>query len=353
VFGPLWQSVPLALAKYARALVLGKEPPQSLADTSPLTAALEDPQLLDWQKVRENISAGLLDALAFAATETGSGRTKLFYQTKRGFDPGVAQSSGETQAIDYVDTQLGAEHVRASAAIPVLFPPVMIASEAGAKSFFIDGGIRLNAPLKPALKLGAKGIVVVSTDPRHFGTSLTVEPKSPTMQGQVLQVLRALFADRMIEDIRVLLNRNRKRAEQLLNAAAANDTGRGSEDRIVPIIFGGPIDHDRLGGIAARAVEELLRGAPFVRLFKNFDVTLLHWLTSVSATSGPDLMSYIMFEPQFIELALKAGIQDASALLNDYPEPNDLWQALAARDSRHRPPEQGASTSPLSPPAAA
>jgi NTE family protein len=109
----------------------------------------------------------------------------------------------------------------------------------------------MNAPLKPALELGADGVVVVATDPRHFGTSLAVEPKAPTMQGQVLQLLRAVFADRMIEDIHVLLSRNRK-------AQKAIDEGGKPEDRVVPIIFGGPLDQDRLGGVACRGVDVLL-----------------------------------------------------------------------------------------------
>jgi hypothetical protein len=73
---------------------------------------------------------------------------------------------------------------------------------------------------------------------------------------------------------------------------------------------------------------------------------LLNLIVSVSATSGPDLMSYILFEPLFIKGALRAGIQDASALLNDYPSPHDLWHALGERDQRHRPPKQEPATLP-------
>jgi NTE family protein len=356
VFRPLWRSLPSAVAKYVSAILLGNEPPKSLADTSPLPAALTDPQLLDWGQIARNLGAGVLDAVGFATTETGSGRSKLFYQTKPNWAPAAgtvlqrrAKSNGhanaaasvksdESQAIDYVCTELDERHVRASAAIPVLFPPVAIEIN-GRKSFFIDGGVRLNAPLKPALELGAEGVVVVSTDPRHFGSSLAVEPKSPTMQGQVLQLLRAVFADRMIEDIHVLLRRNRK-------ARKAIDEGLETEDRVVPVIFGGPLDQDRLGGVAGRAVDELLKGPPWRRYLKHLDVALLNLFVSVSASSGPDLISYILFEPLFIQGALRAGIQDASALLNDYPNPDDLWHALSDRDQRHRLPTRDAATVP-------
>jgi NTE family protein len=358
VFQPLWKSLPRALAQYIRAIALGSEPPESLADTTPLPEALTDPELLDWSQLARNVESGVLDAVGVAATETGSGRTKLFYQTKPGWVAAprslltraagpnghgkhktAAVHSDESQAIDYVATALDERHVRASAAIPVLFPPVAIETN-GRKSFLIDGGIRLNAPLKPALELGADGVIVVATDPRHFGTSLAVEPKPPSMQGQVLQLLRAVFADRMIEDIHVLLSRNRK-------AQKALDEGGKTDDRVVPIIFGGPLDQDRLGGVAARAVDELLKGPPWQRYFHHLDVALLSLVLRVCAASAPDLLSYILFEPLFIRGALRAGIQDASALLNDYPSPADLWHALGDRDLRHRQPRPDPATVPL------
>lgn len=354
VFRPLWKSLPRALGQYIRAIALGSDSPESLADTTPLPAALTDPELLDWSQLARNVESGVLDAVGVAATETGSGRTKLFYQTKPGWVAPArslltraaklnghaklktaAVHSDESQAIDYVATALDERHVRASAAIPVLFPPVAID-----KSFLIDGGVRLNAPLKPALELGADGVIVVATDPRHFGTSLAVEPKPPTMQGQVLQLLRAVFADRMIEDIHVLLSRNRK-------AQKALDEGGKPDDRVVPIIFGGPLDQDRLGGVAARAVDELLKGPPWRRYVDHLDVALLSLGLRVCAASAPDLLSYILFEPLFIRGALRAGIQDASALLNDYPSPADLWHALSDRDLRHRQPRQDPATLPL------
>ena len=50
--------------------------------------------------------------------------------------------------------------IRASAAIPCLFPPVKMLS-----TYFIDGGVVMNTPIKPAIDRGATEIHVVILDP--------------------------------------------------------------------------------------------------------------------------------------------------------------------------------------------
>ncbi|WP_218157759.1 patatin-like phospholipase family protein [Saccharopolyspora shandongensis] len=66
--------------------------------------------------------------------------------------------------LDYVPATIDHVHLRASAALPVLFPPVRIEFLAEAHGWYVDGGTRLNTPIKPALDLGADRIVVVGTD---------------------------------------------------------------------------------------------------------------------------------------------------------------------------------------------
>jgi NTE family protein len=347
VLDPIWRSVSVAIAKYAGALLLGTEPPTSFLSTAPLSQSLANPALIDWHAINDNISKGHVQVLAVAATEAGSGRTKVFYQASS--DGSLAHDGkaltraqtastapfvqpDEKQAIDYVLTELTSEHVRASAAIPVFFPPVAIET-ASHTSFFLDGGVRLNAPLKPALQFGAKGVVVISTDPRRFGTSDAVDAsRPPSMQDQVLQIMRGTFGDRMVEDIRVLLDRNQA-ARSAAKLASGGDATSGA-DQEIPVIFGGPLDQDRVGSVAARAIKQILRGPKLLGLFKNLDLAILDWFTSVSATSGPDILSYLLFEPEFIDAAVRAGIQDAEALLNDYPEPVTLWTALRERERR-------------------
>src|SRR6185312_5808470 len=50
------------------------------------------------------------------------------------------------------------DHVMASSALPFFFPAINVEGE-----WYGDGGIRLTAPLSPAVHLGARQIIAVST----------------------------------------------------------------------------------------------------------------------------------------------------------------------------------------------
>ncbi len=62
----------------------------------------------------------------------------------------------------FENSEITYRHVLASAAIPLLFPPVKIG-----KSWYIDGGFSLLRPLKPLLKAGASRIFTVFLTPRR------------------------------------------------------------------------------------------------------------------------------------------------------------------------------------------
>jgi NTE family protein len=75
--------------------------------------------------------------------------------------------------VDFTDG-IGAKIVLASAAIPGIFPPVVIDGEP-----FVDGGVVLNTPLKPAIDAGAHTLHVIYLDPdpaaiplRRIGSTL-------------------------------------------------------------------------------------------------------------------------------------------------------------------------------------
>ena len=79
----------------------------------------------------------------------------------------------------------------ASAAIPVLFPPVERAGR-----FLIDGGVASNTPIAAAVALGAKRIVVL---PTGFSCALVEPPRGPI--AMAVHALNLLIARQLVADI--------------------------------------------------------------------------------------------------------------------------------------------------------
>jgi NTE family protein len=313
VLRPAFRSLPVAIAQYNAGLVGLGDGPVALFDISPLAASLSNPALIDWDQLHDNVRQGVVDVVAAVTSEFGSGRTKVFYDAVK---PELQRlDSDPNQAIDYVNTALGAKHVQASAAIPLAFSPVQLGPKEAA-TWHMDGGVRLNAPLKPALTFGANSLIVIATDPSRYGTSAEADRRTtaPTMQEAALQVMRGVLTDRMVQDVRDLLRTN----DLIL---AGGDRIDQSKYTCVPVIFGGPGASEDVGGVAARALPEILHG---VRALQHLDTALLQFILSSNLDSRPNLMSYLLFEPEFIDGAISLGVQYAMNLLVERPK--DPWR---------------------------
>ena len=107
---------------------------------------------IHWRRLRHNLEDGSLAALAIAATEVATGRSVVFVDTKDGTLPPWARDPFVIARA----ARIGAAHALASAAIPLVFPAVRID-----RTFYCDGGLRLNTPLSPALRLGASRVLVI------------------------------------------------------------------------------------------------------------------------------------------------------------------------------------------------
>src|SRR5690606_37108561 len=129
-------------------LGLGRDLPVALLDSSPLGGLLA--RELDFAGIAAAVRARQLRAIAVTAFGYDSGQAVTFYQGRAAIDPWLRHRRVG------VPTRLGLEHLLASAAIPLVFPPVRVNRE-----YFGDGALRQVAPISPALHLGASRILVV------------------------------------------------------------------------------------------------------------------------------------------------------------------------------------------------
>lgn len=184
-------------ARFGMRLVSGGVLPapkvRGFLDTSPLNELLrENYAALDGELtgIAANIARGKLKAVAITATSYSTGQTITWVQ-------GRDIKLWERPQRKSIHTQIRVEHVMASAALPIFFPAVPIG-----QSWFGDGGIRLAAPLSPALHLGAEKILAVSTRyarSREESDVLAIHDYPPP--AQVLGVLmNAVFLDLVDQD---------------------------------------------------------------------------------------------------------------------------------------------------------
>jgi NTE family protein len=228
-----------------------------------------------------------------------------------------------TRMIDYVDLHVTAEHVLASAAIPVLFPAVRLDGPGAAGGWHVDGGVRLNAPLKPALALGADAVVVVSTHPAERAGSIPVlhDPGQPDVDDALVQLMDAALVDRMVEDLR-----NLARVNELLSAGGRE--ARGNRPlRVVPWLFFGPPDRATLGRLAADRFDRRFGHLTDIgHLLRHLDLALLGRVLAGDGPRRGDVLSYLFFETEFVEAAIAQGQQDAEAVFAGAPAGTVPWR---------------------------
>jgi NTE family protein len=168
--------------------------PRSLVDTTPLRALLvrhleaDERGLLPG--IERNLEGGRLKAVALTASSYSTGQSITWVQ-------GRAIEMWERAHRKGIACRLGVDHVMASSALPIFFPAVQIDG-----GWYGDGGIRLTAPLSPAVHLGATKIIAIST---RYGRSRE-EADRPVVDGypptaQVVGVLlNAIFLDLLDND---------------------------------------------------------------------------------------------------------------------------------------------------------
>jgi NTE family protein len=324
VYRPL---LPFSLARtglqFAAGALFGMGPgTTSLLDTAPLrrTAVAQ----LHTNQLATNIADGLLAAVGVVATRlpaavdnavvgAAGGRSVLFLDERAT----VPYGGDPDRALDVVHGPLNPVHVVASSAIPVAFPPVQITEPGHAAGWYVDGGVRLNTPLNPAVALGATRIVLVSATATTYGPPPPPDPtgRTPDIADAAAQVMHAALADRMSEDLSALRRTNRLVAQA--TAAGRPDLLTGSTGRAYR-----PIDvlevsppPGAMGLIAADVFDRRTGG---LRRLTEMD----NWLLGQAIRGAGDgvgrreLLSYLFFDEAYFAAGIELGRSAAAAALS-------------------------------------
>lgn len=257
---------------------------RAFLDTGPLREYLEEAFACvggEVAGIEHNLRRGALRAISLVTTSYTTGQSVIWVQGK-----GVEPKSRWGKKSRVVQSRLGIEHVMASCAIPLFFPAIRIG-----KGWYGDGGIRLTAPLAPALHLGARRIIAISTryDAPGGSQKKTVVgyPPPAVVFGAMLN---AIFLDLVDQDLARL-----ERFNQLLEKIPLQD-----RDGMRPIEFVSLRPSRDLGRLA-RKYEPLLP-----RAFRFLSRGL-----GTRRSASPDLLSLLLFVPEYIDRLMDVGDADA------------------------------------------
>lgn len=250
-----------------------------------------------WQSLRRNIEGGLIEALVVTALEISSGRTTVFTDLA----PGVSYEASRNPRRSSVATSVDENHVLASAAIPLIFPPRRIGAH-----HYVDGGIRFNTPLAPALRLGAERIVLVPL--------LTESPIATAHERKLGpffllgKILDALLLDPIDYDLQVLRRFNRivdmldevltKDERSRFDAAMIQE--RGEPYRAVDTLVFRPSED--LGQLARQRARAFSRGTKSERLLSR--------LAAMEDAMEADFLSFILFDGSHANQLIELGRRD-------------------------------------------
>lgn len=230
--------------------------------------------------VGAKIASGRLRSLAITTTRYATNQSVTWVQSSDFVDWSRPARRSSRAAITV-------DHVMASSALPIFFPAIRLED-----GWHGDGGIRLTAPLSPALHLGAERLIAISTRFAHANHALSAPrdeyyPPPATVIGVLLS---SVFLDMLDQDA--------------MNMHRLNDFLRD-------------LPADKRQGLRPAGLLLLRPSQDVGKLASQYEPALpgtFRFLMRGIGTreaKSPDSLSMVLFEPAYMKQLIEIGEADA------------------------------------------
>ncbi len=263
--------------------------PRGMVDTAPLREFLRASLVHDEGAllgIAENLRHGGLNAVGITTIDYATGQNVTHVQSN-------GATAWRRPHRRSVETALTIEHVMASAALPLFFPAVRLG-----ESWHGDGGMGLTAPLSPALHLGARRILAISTrfERTHVDETPAPAHRYPPPAQIVGMMLNAVFLDMLDQDAL-----NLERINRLIEHLPLERRGGLQVARLMLLR-----PSRNISELAAKYEPRLPQ--PFRFLMRG---------TGTTETRAPESLSMVMFEPNFERDVIAMGEGDAEKRMDE------------------------------------
>jgi NTE family protein len=286
-------SIAVHAGGWALRLIMGRASKQvkirAMVDTEPLRKFLrgilrsQDGYL---QGIEANIASGDLKGIAITASSysTGQSITWVHAEDVRHWERAHRKS---------IESDIRVDHIMASASLPLFFPAVQVEGE-----WYGDGGIRLTAPLSPAIHIGARRILAISTrylpPPEEQGVDMIDDYPPPAQV--VGSMFNAIFLDVFDNDALRL-----ERINQLIKYKSEEENHALEP---VKLLLLRPTQN--LGKMANQFEANLPRAFRFMTRGLG-----------TKETRSNDLLSMVMFQHDYISGLMELGYRDAESRMDE------------------------------------
>ena len=283
----------LSLNKFGLgALLSSSKKFNALLDTTPLKKLIEDN--CDFSRIQNNLEAGIYDSVIITANNYSTNTATSFIQSAARVNQELMfWKESRRKAIH---AEIKAEHIMASSAIPVLFPPINIQGQPHG-----DGCVRNNTPCSPSLRMGADKLFVIgvrtqTASEAKANDQLNIEQK-PHSEASMVRIfntlLNAVLLDSVEQDVQRI-----QRINDLVDEVKKLDPQFESKKlkKIPALCISPSLDIGEIARQKAHHMPRILRMS--INAFGQLD-------------EASEILSYLLFDSEFCRNLIEIGYNDA------------------------------------------